>query len=171
MEILEKAKTEYPSADTNGKSLLKRIFGEDAFKNNSDWIELFQNFCKKNNLTITYDYSKRKEAGYAYLPHEKLVDAEDEHENASCMIRKIIALNNKEKNFIPDYKNKSQRRWFPVGEMTEAGLVFSHTFYEYWGSSTLAFVGSPFVSPTSDEAKRLFVEYLSIYEKYLIVTQ
>lgn len=135
-------------------------------KTSSSWNRLFEAFCKSKNLQITYDPALRRSAEHAYLPYEKPADAQDEHDNASHMIRKIIELNNKEKQFIPDYLDADQYKWFPVGRWTETGLVFSHTYYESWNSFTNAFVGAPFVSPTWQEAERIFKEFLPIYEKY-----
>lgn len=165
---IEKAKQEYHSGNVQTKEALEKIFGKDIFAND-DYMKIFTTFCMNNNLKITYDYSQRKTGGYVYLPHKNPIDSIDEHENASAMIRTIISLNNKRHSFIVDYINKNQKRWFPIAEVTSSGLVFSDADCEDWFSDADAGVGSPFVSPTSEEAKRLFIEYLPIYEKYYII--
>lgn len=162
----------YSSAGEEGKALLEKKYGKDFFSDKG-WTELFDKFCKdNNNLIITQDSHKaRNEPGYTYLPHAQPVGPEEEHDNASRMIRTIIAYNNKKKEFKTDYKNKKQYRYFPVFEMKETGLVFSNTSYEGWNSGSFAFVGAPFVSPTHEDAMAIAKEYLPIYIKYLQVNQ
>lgn len=149
------------------RKVLEEHYGSDFFQPSLEWIQLFDKFCKKNNLTITQDAKKAwaDPQQYVFLPFADPQHKEEERDNASRMIRKIIELNNIEKNFVPDPKNPEQKRWFPIGYWTKTGLVFSKANSEDWYSSTLAFVGSPFVSPTSSEAERIFREYTPIYEK------
>lgn len=148
------------------KKFGKDFFGKDFFE--KDWKRLFEVFCETKNLKITYDPALKREAGYAYLPHENPFDAEEEHENASKMLRIIISDKNRELGFKADYKNRMQERWFPVFEMTEAGLVFSHASYGAWRSGMIAIVGAPFVTASSENAKQLALQYLPIYRKYLL---
>lgn len=161
----------YEASNETGKSILEKKYGKDFFSDKG-WTELFEKFCKDNNLTITQDSRKaRTEPGYTYLPHAEPVGPEEEHDNASRMIRTIIAHNNKAKKFKADYKNKKQYRYFPVFEMKETGLVFSITCYGNWSSLSVAIVGAPFVSPTHEDAMAIAKEYLPIYVKYLQVNQ
>lgn len=150
------------------RKLLEGKYGPEFFNPSTAWIDLFHTFCKKNNLTITQD-AKQAWADpdrYVFLPFADPQHKEEERDNASRMIRKIIELNNRNKKFVADYLNPNQEKWFPVGKWTVAGLVFSDTGYEDWDSHADAFVGAPFVSPTSNEAERICKEYISIYEKF-----
>lgn len=156
----------YNEGSDNIKQRLIKKFGREFFE--KDWIQLFEVFCQAKGLQITYDPALKRSAGYAYLPHEKPADAEEVHENASKMIRIIIADNNRDKDFVADYKNKNQKKWLPVFIMTETGLVFSDTGYGRWNSHTHAIVGSPFVTGSSEDCERIARENLPIYAKYLV---
>lgn len=74
----------------------------------------------------------------------------------------------KEAKFKVNYRDKTQRRHFPVFEMTPSGLVFSHAFYENWNSSSHANVGAPFVLPSHDHAKFVGKHFLPQYAKWMV---
>lgn len=157
----------YAGSNDEGKALLEKRYGKDFFSD-KEWTEPFTRFCKENNLTITQDAHKaRTEPGYTYLPHAEPVGPEEEHDNASRMIRTMIAHRNKKQGWKANYKDKNQRKWFPVFEMTPTGLVFSDAFCEDWDSSSHADVGAPFVLPTSDDVAAFAKENLPIYAKLL----
>lgn len=157
----------YAASNESGRSILEKRYGKDFFSG-KEWKELFSIFCKSKNLTITHDAAiARTESGYVYIPHADPQNPSEEHDNASRMIRTIIAHHNAEKKFTADYKNKSQYKWFPIFKMTETGLVFSHTNDEDWISSSDAYVGAPFVTPTSEDAEKIAREYSPIYVKFL----
>lgn len=157
----------YEGSNEKGKSLLEKKYGEDFFSDKT-WTENFDEFCKDNNLIITQDARKaRTEPGYTYLPHAVPEGPEEEHDNASRMIRTMLAHRNKKLGFKANPKDKKQRRYFPIFEWTETGLVFSGTSCEDWDSGSDAFVGAPFTSPTSDDAAAFAKENLPIYVKLL----
>lgn len=157
----------YEGSNEEGKSILEKNYGKDFFSDKS-WTELFDKFCKDNDLIITQDSRKaRTEPGYTYLPHAEPVGAEEEHDNASRMLRTMIAHRNKKQDWKANPKDKKQKRWFPIFTWTETGLVFSDTHYENWFSHSSAIVGAPFVLSTSDEAAAFAKENLPIYTKFL----
>ncbi len=160
-------RTLHAESNEAGKALLEKNYGKDFFSSKA-WTEPFAKFCKDNNLIITQDSHKaRTEPGYTYLPHAEPVGIEEEHDNASRMIRTMLAHRNKKLGFKVNPKDKKQKRYFPIFEWTETGLVFSDTIYEYWFSDSFATVGAPFVSPTSEDAAAFAKENLPIYTKFL----
>lgn len=97
----------------------------------------------------------------------------DPKKDRDAMQRTIVICEafRKELKFKVNYKNTSQERWFPVHRMTPSGLVFSLTVFEYWLSSSYAFVGAPFVLPTSPVAKFVGMHFLPEYSwkvKYIV---
>lgn len=165
-EQIKTAKALYANSGDETKKALEAIFGADAFS--SEWNELFLAVCKEEGLTITHDAKTARETpNHVYIPFSNPVDKEEERDNASRMIRAIIACNNKRLKWEADYDNGSQEKWFPIFEKLVAGFVFSHASCESWDSCTRAIVGSPFVSPSSKEAERLAKKYLPIYIKYI----
>lgn len=89
----------------------------------------------------------------------------DPKKDRDAMQRTIVICEafRKELKFKVNYKDRNQRRWFPVHEMTPSGLVFSSTFYEDWSSSSDADVGAPFVFPSSPVAKFVGIHFLKEY--------
>lgn len=161
------AKILYEGSNETGKALLEKKYGKDFFSS-EEWKEIFSNFCKANNLIITQDARKaRTEPGYTYLPHAEPVGPEEEHDNASRMIRTMLAHRNKKLGWKANPKDKKQKRHFPIFIWTEMGLVFSGTNYGSWDSISYADVGAPFTSPTSDDAAVFAKENLPIYAKLL----
>lgn len=160
-------RTLYAESNEAGKILLEKKYGKDFFSDKK-WTEIFAKFCKENNLTITQDSRKaRTEPAYTYLPHAEPIGPEEEHENASRMIRTMLAHRNKKLGWKANPKDKKQKKFFPIFEWTETGLVFSDTMYEGWFSCSFAIVGAPFVSPTPDDAAVFAKENLPIYAKFL----
>lgn len=157
----------YEGSNEKGKSLLELKYGEDFFSD-KDWTENFDEFCKDNDLIVTQDARKaRTQPGYTYLPHAVPEGPEEEHDNASRMLRTMIAHRNKKQDWKANPKDKKQKRWFPIFTWTETGLVFSYTTYESWLSYSDAAVGAPFVLSTSDDAAEFAKENLPIYTKFL----
>lgn len=70
--------------------------------------------------------------------------------------------------FKTNYRDKNQRRWVPVFEMTPSGLVFSNTYFEIWISGSTAAVGAPFVLPSDDHAKFVGKHFLPQYAKWIV---
>lgn len=70
--------------------------------------------------------------------------------------------------FKINYSDPHQRRWFPVFDTSNKGFVFSRTDYERWRSRTVAFVGSPFVLPTSDHARFMGNHFIGLYKKWML---
>ena len=89
----------------------------------------------------------------------------DPKKDRDSMQRTIVICEafRKELKFKVNYKNPNQSRWFPVHRMTSSGLVFSFTLYGLWDSCSLAYVGAPFVLPSSPVAKFVGIHFLPEY--------
>lgn len=84
------------------------------------------------------------------LIHEHPSGVEQEVTNAFLTLRFIAKA--KKQGWKPDYRNSSQRKWFPVfyWNRESSRWVFSYSYYRY--VHTLAGLGSRFVFETENDA-------------------
>lgn len=140
----EDALTFYPHLNEEGKKLFKERYA-DFFS------ELgYEAACKKLGLN----------------PKEQLPYANPQTKRQ----RKLNAFTELDiqREAIGNHPGIKETKWYPVFKVTETGLVFSHTGYGFWYSSSSAYVGAPFVFSTSDEAaefgKNNVKEYNEIFQ-------
>jgi hypothetical protein len=93
------AKKEYKKASTESKQILEKIFGKDAFEYNWRDIDSFEKACEVNGVDP-------KEV----LPYSKAKTPKQEWLNALAMMDEIVHAINPD--FIPDYSNSSQYKWY-----------------------------------------------------------
>src|SRR5688572_25542168 len=106
---LKKAKEAYLKADEKQKALLEGIFGKKPFeKAKTDWIKLFDQFCKENKLKVV-------------LPYAKPSTPDQEACNAFQMITIITRFYRKK--WLPDWSNSSEYKWYPWFAM-DSGFRF-----------------------------------------------
>lgn len=138
----------YKQVDDNGKKWLENEFGKDFFYDEQGSL-CYEAACKKlgknaqAELPFKKPTTKRQKKANAFIKLDILREAHGKHPG------------------IDD------RKWYPVFKMTKAGFVFSNTDYEGWGSGTAAFVGSPFVFFTSEEAADFGKNNNALYNEIL----
>lgn len=133
--------------DSTKQSLIKQ-FGEEIFTRSSDWIELWDKFCKENKLSVT-------------LPHDNPVTSDQEWDNACVMLRYIISI--RRKGWVPDWNDRTQYKYYPWFNMSGSG--FSYRDYE--DDRSCSILGSRLCFPTSKLAEATAKEFLPIYEKFI----
>lgn len=135
----------YNSASPESKKKLEDKFGKDFFS--SGWMELWNKFCKENNINIE-------------LPYPSPKDEDEESDNAFKMLKKIISVKNR--GWKPA---KGEKRWVPIFEETSSGFAFSYSGCGLWRTCTL--VGSRLSYKEEKVCNNTVKEYLPIYNKYL----
>lgn len=141
----------YRKADAEGKKLLEKVFGKEKFKSSSNWIVLWEKFCKDNKLKVV-------------LPHLNPKDSDEEWDNSCVMLRHIFKI--KRGKWKPDFTNGSQAKWFPRFTVSSSGLAFEVSYSYFWYS--YSFVGSRLCLPTEKMSDEVAREFLPIFEKFHI---
>lgn len=141
----------YRKADAEGKKLLEKVFGKEKFKSSSDWMKLWEKFCKDNKLKVA-------------LPHLNPKDSDEEWDNSCVMLRHIFKI--KRGKWNPDFTDSNQYKWFPRFTVGSSGLAFVHSTSDDWYSGTD--VGSRLCLPTEKMSDEVAREFLPIFEKFHI---
>lgn len=92
-------------------------------------------------------------------------------------VEALIALNelftiaqawNKADDFVPDYSDRRQAKWFPwfVYNNDRAGFVFAYTYYT--PSSTSATFGSRLCFKTANRARQFGNQFIDLWNKVLL---
>lgn len=138
----------YAKADRDGKDLLEVVFGKDKFKSSSDWMNVWNKFCKDNKLKVV-------------LPHANPKDSDEEWDNSCVMLRNIFKI--KRGKWKPDWNDSSQYKWFPYFSCSSGfGFEYSYSIFEY----STSYVGSRLCLPTEKLSNSVAKEFLPIFEKF-----
>lgn len=92
-------------------------------------------------------------------------------------IEALIALNelftiaeawNKADDFVPDFSNRSQDKWFPwfVYDKDHAGFVYADT--NYAPSAAYAYIGSRLCFKTANRARQFGNQFIDLWNKVLL---
>ena len=122
---------------------------------------------KINMIVSTY------EKALDYLGRENNVcmcGIADKHGKAMIAIHKLITIAeawNKADNFIPDYDNTNQYKWFPwFQKRGTAGFVFAFT--NYTSSYANATFGSRLCFSTSERAEQFGKQFIDLWNDFLL---
>lgn len=148
---LETAKQEYKTADDKTKALLEKIFGKENLVSSNLWMELWEKFCKENNLTLN-------------LPYPEPKDGDEEYIDANFMMMHIVRKKRRKK---PDWNNTNESKYTPYFDMRKSsGFGFSGSDTNCDGTGTG--VASRLCIPNDrDLAVQIQNEYEPIYEKLM----
>ncbi len=126
-------------------------------KKAADYIELSKQFCKANKLV----YAK-------IIAFAKPKNKNQEALNAAAILFEIIDRANKKDNkgseWIPDWTNYNEYKYYPYFSTSGSGFAFTDT--TYWRTGTSA--GSRLCFLELDTAEKIAKKYLSIYEKFMM---
>lgn len=139
----------YRNAKPAEKKILEKVFGKEKFYNpSSDWMEIWNKFCKDNKLKVS-------------LPHSNPKDADEEWDNSCVMLRYIFKI--RRGNWKPDFTDNNQYKWFPRFKCS-SGLVFEYSSSDVWYAFTT--VGSRLCLPTEKMSDSIAKEFFPIFEKF-----
>ncbi len=126
-------------------------------KKPADYIELSKQFCKVNKLV----YGK-------IIPFDKPKNKNQEALNAAAILFEIIdranKKDNKSKEWIPDWTNYNEYKYYPYFYLSGSGFAFHYT--DGWNSNAAA--GSRLCFLKRDTARTVAKKYLPIYEKFMM---
>jgi hypothetical protein len=146
----EEAKKLHAEGNESTKKFILEKFGKDLL--DEDWLELWENWQKKNKLNIP-------------LPFPNAKTPEEESSNAHHMLIHIVPIE-RGIDWVPDYDNTSQDKLEPRWYMGSSGFGFSASAYASWHAGTGC--GSRLCSPTPQICKRIAIEFTPIYKKKLM---
>ena len=94
----------------------------------------------------------------------------DKHAKAMVAMYKLITIAeawNKADNFVPDYDNTNQYKWFPwFQKRGTAGFVFANT--NDTASSASATIGSRLCFSTSERAEQFGKQFIDLWNDFLL---
>ena len=73
---------------------------------------------------------------------------------------------NKEDNFVPDFLNEHQRKWYPVFKVTHAGFACDYAYYAL--SNAYANYGARLCFKSEERAKEFGMKFIDLWEAYLM---
>src|SRR5690349_14275173 len=105
------ARKMYPTASTEWKATFEATFGKDYFSQKpTDRIKTFSDACEVldiNPLDIYNEDDQPDENAYRQL---------------KVIVRALNFLANGSKEWVPDYNNSNQRKWYPWFYMDKPGF-------------------------------------------------
>lgn len=151
---------------------------EDAIKKAfEDGSEIEKNLLKnlfKDQVNFKTDPSKfitSYEEALKYLEYERayMGAMSEKHLNVVASMYKLIIIAeawNKADNFVPDYDNTNQYKWFPWFQKRDTeGFVFASTTYEI--SNAYAYFGSQLCFSTSKRAEQFGKMFIDLWNDFL----
>jgi len=134
-------------------------------------------FVLKSTSLITPDEINVKvdsfEAALEYLGRENnacMCGIPDKHAKAMVAMYKLITIAeawNKADNFVPDYDNTNQYKWFPwFQKRGTAGFVYAHT--NNTASFAYAKLGSRLCFSTSERAEQFGKQFIDLWNDFLL---
>lgn len=113
------------------------------------------------------------EAALEYLGRENnacMCGIPDKHAKAMVAMYKLITIAeawNKADNFIPDYDNTNQYKWFPwFQKRGTAGFVYAPTTAT--ASFAYAYIGSRLCLSTSERAEQFGKQFIDLWNDFLL---
>ena len=112
------------------------------------------------------------EAALEYLGRENnacMCGIPDKHAKAMVAMYKLITIAeawNKADNFVPDYDNTNQYKWFPWFKKTPAGFVCAYSFYT--ASFAYAYFGSRLFFKDSNRARQFGEQFIDMWNDFLL---
>lgn len=113
------------------------------------------------------------EAALEYLGRENnacMCGIPDKHAKAMVAMYKLITIAeawNKADNFIPDYDNTNQYKWFPwFQKRGTAGFVYAYTYNT--ASHANAPIGSRLCFSTSERAEQFGKQFIDLWNDFLL---
>lgn len=113
------------------------------------------------------------EAALEYLGRENnacICGIPYKHAKAMVAMYKLITIAeawNKADNFVPDYDNTNQYKWFPwFQKRGSAGFVCATTYYT--ASSAYAYFGSRLCFSTSERAEQFGKQFIDLWNDFLL---
>jgi predicted kinase len=152
MELTKaKAKKLYPESPDWFKNELEEKFGKETFvENNFEKIKTVEDACRATGVKL-----------------EDVISDKDTPDEVAYKTLKIVR-NAVTKNWIPDWNNSNQEKWFPVFKLS-SGFGFSTSAYSYACART--YVGSRLCFETEEQSNYVANQFINLYKDLLTITQ
>lgn len=95
---------------------------------------MFDFAIKEDEVSEILDFEMAKQVVEFVLARESLRFSDVEHIGALIALNKLFTIAqawNKQDNFVPDFANHDQAKWYPFFEYRENGIRFNSTFVTY----------------------------------------
>lgn len=120
--------------------------------------EQLQEIDKQRNIKRDYKSINSIEAACEYLDIDEIPITASEQ--LKIIARAINSLIDNEK--FPDFKNESQRKWYPYHKMTSCGLVFYASYCHYYTSN-----GQVAFTKNEESSNYLGTHFIKLYEQLM----
>jgi hypothetical protein len=149
----ETAKKIYPDSPAWLKEILEENFGKESLKK-TDWkdFKTFDDLCRAA-LDITEEQYKQRWGQSSLDP-------------STLAFEKIKVLTKAYNgDWMPDYYNTDQYKWFPYFRVLSSGFGFSDSDYGYAG--TLTCVGSRLCFESEEKATHAGKNFTKLFEEFI----
>ena len=86
-----------------------------------------------------------------------------------CSKRTIAQAWNKEDNFVPDFANHEQAKWYPFFEYRKGGVRFDSAFVAYATGSVSACFGFRLCFKTRERAEQFGRQFIDLYNQVFLL--
>jgi len=142
------AKKLYPKASDDFKAVLEDTFGKPFFSEKpTDRIKTFADACEILDIDtddVWHESDEQDEVAYKQL---------------KVVVRALNFLANGKKEWVPDYNNSNERKWYPWFYMDKPGFRLDGVGCDAAGSG----VGSRLVFITEELARYAANQFLGLY--------
>lgn len=194
-EILGQFKTRQDAADAMNQYIAETNDGLDP--SDEEWLTPFDFDLEEvevkeapNEIIVDYNSAREYLGGKAnkqftvsqrvanmntvpgLMDVTRLVDAlNPSHVEALIALNELFTIAqawNKADDFVPDYSDRRQAKWFPwfVYDKDRAGFVYAHTTYA--PSNTNAYIGFRLCFKTANRARQFGEQFIDLWNKVLL---
>ncbi|MDD3972821.1 MAG: hypothetical protein PHC31_13045 [Clostridia bacterium] len=122
---------------------------------------------KINNFETALQYLGKN--GCKITKENEKIPVLPELADAVIAINKLMTIAkawNKEDNFVPDFLNEHQSKWYPVFKVTHAGFdcVSAYRAFSYAGAND----GARLCFKSEERAKEFGMQFIDLWEAYLM---
>lgn len=134
-------------------------------------LEAIASVLVENDITKRVD-SFEKACEYLEIKHAfACCPSDNKHHKAMVSLFKLVTIAeawNKADDFVPDYSNRNQYKYYPWFQYNDkaAGFVYAHTTNS--ATAATAFVGSRLCFKTESRAKQFGEQFIDLWNDFLL---
>lgn len=148
-------------------------------KKSNCFLSVFDFAIKEDEVSEILDFEMAKQvvgSSEFVLARESLrfsdVELNMKHIGALIALNKLFTIAqawNKQDNFVPDFANHDQAKWYPFFEYRENGIRFNSTFVTYTTGSVSASFGFRLCFGTAKRAEQFGKQFIDLYNQVFLL--
>lgn len=150
----KRARELYPTADAIWKASFEETFGKEYFSTNpKDRIKTFEDACEVLGIdpgTVWHQVDQPDEVAFKKL---------------KVIVKALNFLGNGSKEWVPDYNNQRQYKWYPWWYLDSPGFRLDDVLYTHSGTGVgarLVFISEELAHYAANQFSGLYSDYLEL---------